>query len=488
MIDVARLRHMFAAFVALGFLLSAGTLCAQQMEAPKASARAGAKQPNVLFVIADDLGYGELGCYGQKKIATPCLDRLANEGMRFVQAYSGAPVCAPARCVLMTGKHSGRTTIRDNLEHKPEGQEPIAKSDRTIAEMLKANGYATGCFGKWGLGYPGSDGDPLRRGFDRFFGYNCQRHAHDHYPGWLWDDGTKKDLPGNANGKGPIYAQDAILDAAVAFVAKKREQPFFAFVPLTLPHLALQVPDDALARYRGAFEETPYTGKSYRPHATPRACYAAMITHLDACVGRLLTALDDAGIAQDTIVVFTSDNGPTHLAEQVDAEFFGSAGGLRGLKGSVHEGGIRVPLLVRWPSAVAAGTNNAHITCMQDWMPTFAELCAATAPEDADGISLAATLRGDAKTQRAHDELLWDFPGYGGQLALRAGKWKAVVKNLRKDPAAAVELYDLEQDPAESRDLAAEQPERAKQMRERMTALRTEPAFAAFRFGDYAPR
>ena len=267
-----------------------------------------ADKPNIVYILADDLGYGELGCYGQQKIRTPRLDALAAQGMRFSQHYTGAPVCAPARCVLMTGKHSGRTTIRDNREHKPEGQEPIGGAEVTLAEMLREQGYATGGFGKWGLGFPGSEGDPLAQGFDHFFGYNCQRHAHNFYPTYLWDDDRRIELAGNTNGRtGETYAHDVIVDAALAFLRANKDRPFFLYAPFTLPHLALQAPDEAIAEYRGKWEETPYRGNSYQHHDTPRACYAAMITHLDKTVGLLLDELERLGLSDQTLVLFSSD-------------------------------------------------------------------------------------------------------------------------------------------------------------------------------------
>lgn len=463
----------------LAALLTSSALVAQD----------AAPRPNVVYVLADDLGYGELGSYGQTKIETPHLDRLAGEGLRFLQHYSGAPVCAPARCVLMTGKHSGHATVRDNLEHRPEGQKPIFDADVTVAEVMRSAGYATGAFGKWGLGYPGSEGDPLNQGFDRFYGYNCQREAHNFYPRHLWSDDEKVQLEGNDRGlTGAQYSHDLIEEQALAFIRANADRPFFCFVPSTIPHLALQVPDDTLARYRGRWEETPYEGRSYLPHPTPRAAYAAMITHLDASVGRILDLLGELELTDRTLVVFASDNGPTHLNPQVDVEFFESAGGLRGLKGSVHEGGIRVPMIARWPGRIAAGTTTDHVSAFHDVLPTLAELAGADVPADVDGISFLPTLLGRADEQREHDYLFWDFPGYGGQLAVRAGTWKAVRRGLRKDPDAPLELYDLAADPTESRDVAGEHPEVAARLARILVEARTEPRYASLRFGRYGSR
>ena len=452
------------------------------------SAQDGAAErpPNVVVIMADDLGYRELGCYGQTKIETPNIDRMAAQGMRFTQHYSGAPVCAPARCVLLTGRHSGHATIRDNFEHKPEGQEPILASEVTVAEVLKGAGYATGCFGKWGLGYPGSEGDPLAQGFDRFYGYNCQRHAHNFYPRYLWSDDEKVALEGNDRGRtGAQYSHDLITEQALAFIRAHTEEPFFCYVPFTIPHLALQVPEDSLEQYRARWEETPYTGRSYLPHQTPRAAYAAMITRMDRSVGEILALLEELEVDQQTLVIFTSDNGTTHLGQQVDYQFFASTGELRGLKGSVFEGGIRVPMVARWPGKIEARTTSDHVSAFCDLLPTLAELAGARTPDAVDGISFLPALLGRANAQKSHEYLFWDFPGYGGQLAVRMGKWKAVRRGLRKHPDAPLQLFDLEADIGERRDVAAEHPEIARRMAEIMLAGRTEPLHDRFRHGTY---
>jgi len=445
------------------------------------------RPPNIVYILADDLGYAEIGCYGQARIATPHIDDLAQAGMRFTQHYSGAPVCAPARCVLMTGKHTGHATIRDNGEHQPEGQEPIGAGEVTIAEVLRRGGYVTGCFGKWGLGYPGSEGDPLAQGFDRFFGYNCQRQAHNYYPRYLWRDDQRVELTGNDRGAtGAQYSHDLIEAEALAFIRHHQDEPFFCYVPFTIPHLALQVPEPSLAEYRGRWPETPYTGKSYLPHPTPRAAYAAMISHMDRSVGHIVELLDELELAGDTVVMFSSDNGVTHLNRQVDAAFFASSGPLRGQKGSVFEGGIRVPLIARWPGHITAGSTSDFVSGFQDLLPTFAELAAQPVPAECDGVSLLPTLTGDAERQQPHPYLFWDFPGYGGQLAVRMGKWKAVRRGLKKHPDAPLQLFDLENDIGERHDLAAEAPEVAARMAEIMVSGRRQPAIERFRFGRYA--
>ena len=473
-------RHLSTALLAL---VTLSTACANT----QGTAREGAarKQPNVLFVMADDLGYGELGSFGQQKIRTPRLDQLAEEGMRLTRHYCGSPVCAPSRCVLMTGKHPGKASVRNNKEHKPEGQWALPTSEPMMSEMMKDAGYTTGAFGKWGLGPPLTDSDPIARGYDRFFGYNCQRHAHSYYTDYLWSDrervklandpaisghgklkaGEDADDPASyARFRGEDYAPDHILDAAKDFLRQSKDRPFFLYYPSVIPHLALHIPEAELAQYEGEFPETPYPGgKGYTPHFKPRAAYAAMITRLDRSVGELLDLLDELGLAEDTIVVFTSDNGATHSpVGGTDVDFFDSCGGLRGRKGSMYEGGIRVPGIVRWPGRVAAGSSSDRVTGFEDWMPTLAELCGGEVPTGCNGVSFAATLTGD--DQGARDFLYREFAGYRGWQAVWQGDYKLVRSNMHKQPKT--ELFDLGSDPTEQRDLAAAMPERVAAMME----------------------
>lgn len=448
------------------------------------------KKPNIIFIMADDLGYAELGCYGQRQIRTPNLDAMAAEGMRFTQFYAGSAVCAPSRCCLMTGKHAGHAYVRDNQEVKnpdPEtfgGQWPLPPSERTIAETLKTCGYATGCFGKWGLGGPGTSGDPLKKGFDRFYGYNCQRHAHNLYPKYLVSQDQKEMLEGNdATSTGRTYAPQRIADEMLKFVREQKDGPFFVYYPTVLPHLALQAPEEDLAAYRGQWQETPYEGKSYLPHKTPKACYAAMITFIDKQVGRLMALLKELRIDRKTVVLFTSDNGTTYLKEQVDYEFFQSVGKLRGLKGALYEGGIRVPLIARCPGRIPAGKTSAHVAANYDVPATLAEIAGTAAPEGSDGLSFLPALEG--RDQPAHDYLFWDFGGYGGQLAVRMGNWKGIKRDLRKRPDAPLELYDLEKDEGETQDVAAHNPDVVKRIEAIMREARTQPETEKFRFGTY---
>jgi arylsulfatase len=444
------------------------------------------ERPNVVVILADDLGYAELGCYGQERIRTPNLDRMASEGLRFTQFYSGAPVCAPSRCVLLTGKHTGHAAVRDNKEvgewASHEGQHPLRAEEVTLAEMLKGAGYATACVGKWGLGNDGSTGAPARQGFDLFFGYNCQRHAHNYYPAYLLKNGERVALEGNDGGAiGRTYAPDLMVEEALSFVRENRDRPFFLYFATPIPHLALQVPDEALAAYADAFEETPYDGgEGYQPHPKPRAAYASMITRMDRDIGRIATLLQELNLDGKTIVFFSSDNGTTFLRKQVDYEFFRSVEPLRGLKGSLYEGGLRVPMIVRWPGKVRAGSAVDLVGGMQDVLPTIAELAGLKAPDGIDGISLAPTLLG-AEGQRKHAYLYWESFGAGAQ-AVRFGDWKAVRAGLRKQKDAPIQLYDLMKDPGEKQDAARTNPEVVREAAALLREARTKSDVADWNF------
>jgi arylsulfatase len=412
-----------------------------------------------------------VGSYGQTKIKTPHLDKMATEGMRFTQFYAGSPVCAPSRCVLMTGKHGGHAYIRDNREFKPEGQEPIPATEVTIAETLKAAGYATGAFGKWGLGYPGSEGDPNKQGFDLFYGYNCQREAHNFYPDHLWRNDQKVILEGNDRGlTGKHYSHDLIEAEALQFIRDNQNKPFFLYAPFTIPHLALQVPEDSLAEYTGKWDDPAYDGKNgYLAHPHPRAAYAAMVTRMDRSIGRMMALVKELGLDNNTLVIFSSDNGGAFGTVTKDFDFlpgrmggtdyvfFGSTGKFRAFKGSIYEGGIRVPFIARWPGKIKAGTVSQLPAVFYDVMPTLAELAGAEPPKNTDGISFAPTLLGKGK-QRRHEFLFWDFNGYGGQQAVRIGDWKGLRRNLHRGNTK-IELYNLATDIGEQHDVADHHPE-----------------------------
>jgi len=459
-------------------LLLAGLAAAAQAVAGPSPA----DRPNIIYIYADDLGFGELGCYGQTLIRTPHLDRMAREGMRFTRHYSGAPVCAPSRCMLMTGRHSGHAYIRGNYEmggfedEREGGQMPLHENAYTIARMLKERGYATGLVGKWGMGVTGTTGSPLRQGFDHYYGYLDQKQAHNHYPTHLWEDDRRVPLrnawvdvhakldPATATAadyarfSGTDYAPQRMGDKALAFIEAHRRHPFFLYFAITLPHLSLQVPDSFLHPYDGVFAEQPYPGgKSYAPVRRPLSTYAAMITFLDAQVGRILDRIKALGIDRHTIVMFSSDNGNTFDIGGVQPGFFRGNGGLRGLKMDLYEGGIRVPFLARWPGRIAANSVTDHVSTQYDMMATLSDITGGTVA-DTDGISLWPLLSGHPERQQRHGFLYFEYPEKGGQVAVRLGDWKGVRRNVRTDPGAPWELYDLATDTAERRDVAAANP------------------------------
>jgi arylsulfatase A-like enzyme len=453
-----------------------------------AAASAGAAEAerlNVVLIMADDLGWGELGCYGQEKIPTPNIDRLAKEGTRFTQFYSGAPVCAPARCVLLTGKHLGHAEIRGNLQAKrefpqfDEGQYPLSAAALTFPQLLQTAGYATGAMGKWGLGPVGSTGEPNRKGFDLFLGYNCQAVAHSYYPPHLWRNRekiiiNKQPIPGHARQPegevklddwiGETYAPTLMIAEAEKFIAEHDKQPFFLYLPFTEPHVAMHPPKASVEKFPRAWDENVYRGlNGYLPHPRPRAAYAAMISDLDGYVGRVLAALEKSAVAERTLVIFTSDNGPTHAASGdprfhvggVDAKFFQSTAGLRGFKGSVYEGGIRVPLIARLPGRIKAGVVSDVVGYFPDVFPTLCDAVGIATPTGLDGVSLWPVLTGERKTLASRPPMIWVFPEYGGQVAVRDGDLKFVRQGLKTKKPGAWEVYDLAKDPRETNNLAA---------------------------------
>jgi len=429
--------------------------------------------PNIIYILADDLGYGDLGCYGQQIIQTPNLDKLADNGMMFTQHYSGSTVCAPSRSSLLTGLHTGHTYIRGNHEIMPEGQMPLSDERLTLGQMMQKAGYVTGAFGKWGLGMPGTTGDPNKQGFDLFFGYMCQRQAHRYYPEYIWENDQKYYLEGNDLTHTVTYAQDVIQERTLEFIRENRDKPFFAYIPHLIPHAELIVPDDdILAMYYGRFEETHWgvnntTGNIYAGNdygaadfdiagyasiTNPRATFAAMVTRLDHHVGEIMQLLEELGIADNTIVIFTSDNGP-HKEGGADPDFFNSAAGFRGTKRDLYEGGIRVPMIASWPRKIEPGATTDHISAFWDIMPTFAELAQTDAPEGIDGISFVPALLGKNK-QPSHPFMYWEFHELGGRQAVRKGDWKLVKVNVLNPAITTTELFDLSVDPFEQNDLS----------------------------------
>lgn len=441
-----------------------------------AEAQTAARKPNFVFIMCDDLGYGDIGCYGQKKIRTPNVDKLAAEGLKFTQYYSGHPVCAPSRCTLMTGLHTGHSYIRDNrggMGAGKEGQEPIPADTVTVAKLLQREGYATGCVGKWGLGGPDNSGEPNRQGFDFFYGYLCQAVAHNLYPTHLWKNTQKVMLEGNEpkNLMGKHYAHDLMAEEALGFIRQNKDKPFLLYLAWHLPHLAIQAPDDEIFQsYRKAFgDEQPYDGKKgYLPHKHPRAALAAMITRIDRDTGRVMDLLKELKLDDNTIVFFTSDNGGTWELGGVDPTFFQNNGPLRGFKGTVYEGGIRVPMIARWPGKIAAGKETEHVAAHWDVLATLMELAGAgdRTPKGLDSLSFAPTLMGDTN-QKKHDHLYWEIAGLQG---LRSGDWKAVKPRNKQ----TIELYNLKEDLAEKNDLAAKEPEIAAKLTKMLGEVRTE--------------
>jgi arylsulfatase A-like enzyme len=419
------------------------------------------QKPNIVLIVADDLGYGDLGCYGQTRIKTPNLDRLAARGIRFTRFYAGTSVCAPSRSSLMTGQHTGHTPIRGNYEIEPEGQWPLPDSSFTMAEMFRQAGYATGCFGKWGLGYIGSSGDPLKQGFDQFFGYNCQRQAHNYFPDHLWDNDHLVNLS-NTNTVQQDYAPDLIQQKVLEFLSGHRSQPFFLLLTYTLPHAGLQLPhhDERLDQYRRQFHEQPvkipavWDGRGYQPQAYPHAAYAAMASRLDDYVGQVIKKLEFLGISENTLIIFTSDNGP-HREGGNDPGFFNSSGGLRGIKRDLYEGGIREPMIACWPSVIRRHKTDSRPTAFWDFFPTFAAIAGQPVPSCTDGVSFLPTLESRGNQVKA-PYLYWEFHEDGGSQAVLLGDWKGIRLSVMQDREGPIRLFNLRRDPVEQNDMASE--------------------------------
>ncbi|MBK1875323.1 arylsulfatase [Pelagicoccus mobilis] len=416
------------------------------------------QKPNIIFILADDLGYGDLSCLGQKHFKTPNIDALAERGMLFTQHYSGSAVCAPSRAALLTGQHTGHTWVRGNAELQPEGQQPMPADTFTVAHMLQTAGYKTGVFGKWGLGGPGTASEPLKMGFDRFYGYNCQRIAHSYYPAFLWNDDERELLWGNVASHTEDYAPDLIHEQALSFIRDNKEGPFFMYYAAIQPHADMDAPERYMDQFRGKYEpETEYPMAYYKGQKTPRAAFAAMVSVLDDYVGELMAELEAQGVSENTLVFFSSDNGP-HVEGGHDPDFFESNGPLSGYKRDLYEGGVRTPMIAVWPAQIEAGSRSEHISAFWDFLPTVADLSGQRAPKNTDGLSMLPTLLGEAG-QEQHKYLYWEFHAKKGRVAMRMGKWKAVRYNVSVDPHSPLELYDLSVDVAEQKNVAAKHPE-----------------------------
>lgn len=427
-----------------------------------AAAAASAAKPNIIFVLSDDLAQGDLGCYGQKLIQTPNLDRMAREGTRFTQAYCGTTVCAPSRASLMVGQHTGHSPIRANREIQPEGQMPLPAGTFTVAKLLQSAGYATAAIGKWGMGMFDTTGSPLKNGFDHFFGYNCQRHAHSYFPTYLYNDDRRFELPGNdankkVEGKGAIYAQDLISDATLKFIRASKDRPFFLFFAATLPHGTFQIND------QGIYKNKPWSEQEKN--------YAAMVTRLDSDVGRILALLKELNLDEKTLVMVSGDNGSSFPPDSpLGRRFDQAANGLRGFKRELYEGGLRNAGLARWPGIVPAGRVSDEPWAFWDFMPTCAELSGAKIPADAhtDGLSLVSFLKGGPAPKR--DYFYWELHERASLQAVRWGDWKAV----RNGPSQPIELYDLKTDAGETKNLAAQKPELVAHAEKLMRSARTD--------------
>ena len=453
------------------FALILFTHCNNTAPKPKNS-----KPPNIIYILADDLGYGDIGVYGQTLFETPNLDRLAKGGMQFLQHYSGSTVCAPSRSALMTGQHTGHTFIRGNSERgftlENEGQYPLASEELTIAEVLKEAGYRTAAFGKWGLGYPGSEGAPNSQGFDQFYGYNCQRVAHNYYPTHLWDNQLKEDLKGNDGNTAQTYAPELIHQKALSFLEENKDAPFFMFYPSVIPHAELVAPEEYMVKYRGKFlpekkhvnakKKDGYSVSGYNSQVESHAAFAAMVNILDDQVGEIMDKVHELGIAENTLIIFTSDNGP-HKEGGADPDYFDSNGPLKGYKRDLYEGGIRVPMMAYWPSKIQPGSTSNHPSAFWDFFPTAIEI-AGVKKEFAgiDGISFLPTLVG--KEQKSHPYLYWEFLERGGRQAVLMNQWKGIRLNMAKNPDAPIELYRLTDDIGEENNLAQEYPQIVKKM------------------------
>ena len=453
-----RPRHLFLRqyLTALSFGLLA-LFCGQSSAEPA--------KPNLIYLLADDLGYGDLGSYGQQLIRTPHLDKMAADGLRLTQHYAGAPSCHPSRCVLFTGKHTGHAFIRGNSKL------PLRPGDYTLSQMLKEAGYATGGIGKWALGDHDSTGAPWRKGMDEFFDYLDQTHAHTYYPDHLWKNGERLEIPENTDGKREVYSHDLFAEFALDFIRRHKDEPFFFYGAFTIPHAEVTVPDDSLAEYLDKWPEPKaFPGsKTYCPQDKPRAHRAGMITRLDRDIGRLLDLLDELGLAENTLVIFTSDNGPITAGGQ-DPEFFDSNGPLRDLKFTLYEGGIRVPFLARWKGKIAPGTVSDHVSDFADIVPTLAAAAGIAVPDsfgERDGVSILPTLFGAGGEQENRAHFYWEA---APQQAARRGDWKA----YRPTPGKPIQLYHLGDDIGETRDLAGENPDLVLEFERLMAELRTD--------------
>lgn len=432
-----------------------------------------AKQPNVIYILADDLGYGDLSCYGQEYFTTPNIDKLAENGMRFTQFYAGCTVSAPSRCALMTGKTTGQTYVRGNKGVKAaDGRSydtPIPDEEFTLGEMFQSKGYKTACVGKWGLGGPGTVGSPMNQGFDYFFGYLGQGHAHKYFPKFLHENDVEVPLDGT------VYSHDMEEEKALKFITENKDNPFFIYLTYTIPHAELALPEEYTTEFEGKFEEEhPFSpkGGSYGAQPEPRKTFAAMVKRLDTSVGTLVAHLEKLGLTDNTLIVFTSDNG-AHMEGGADPKFFNSTNGLRGVKRALYEGGIRVPMIVKYPGVVPANVESAFMGGFWDFMPTFGDLIGAEYPENDQTLSILPLLKGNLSSQPEHEYLYWEFHEEGGRQAVRKGDWKLIRQQWNNPEKSYFELFNIFGDPFEERDVAKYKPEIVEELAAIMDSART---------------
>ncbi len=436
--------------------------------------------PNIVYILADDLGYGDISCLGQSHFQTPNIDRLVSQGMLFTEHYAGSSVSAPSRSTLLTGQHTGHTPIRGNKPGGDEGQMALPADSYTVMEMLKESGYTTAVMGKWGLGSPSSEGDPNNQGVDEFFGYNCQRLAHHYYPYHLWDNQQMYPLEGNAGHHQNDYAPYIIHNRAKEFISDNQDTPFFLFYASILPHAELLVPEVEIAPFRGKYPpEKSYkgvdSGEQYRqgPYGSQsdaHAAFAAMVVLLDRQIGDIVDHIDELGLMDNTLIIVSTDNGP-HREGGADPEYFNSNGELRGFKRDLYEGGIRVPMIARWSGRIAAGSSSDHVSAFWDFLPTVAEIVGITPKSDIDGISFLPSLLKEDQRQAKHDYLYWEFHEMGGRQAVRYGDWKGVKYDVSR--GGEIELYDLSKDIGETINVAAQNPEVVAKIENILSTART---------------
>lgn len=416
--------------------------------------------PNIVYIMADDLGIGDLGCYGQQQIKTPCIDGLARNGMMFMRHYSGSSISAPSRCTLLTGKHTGHAAIRGNkpvtLADGEKYDTPLPVKEVTVAKLLKQKNYRTACIGKWGMGGPDSEGHPNRHGFDYFYGYLGQGHAHSYYPPFLFENNEKIML------EKKHYSHNLIVEKALDFIDKNAEHPFFLYFSPTIPHAELAVPEENMQQYEGQFQEKPFAGGHYCAQPKPRAAYAAMVTLLDTNVGQIIELLKRKGVYENTIIIFTSDNG-VHKEGGHDPEYFNSNAGLRGIKRDFYEGGIRTPFIVEWPGMIAPGSRNQHVSAFWDFLPTVCDITGISTPHDIDGISYLPVLKG--LEQPEHDYLYYEFYEKQGTQAVIQDDWKLISLQVNAPKKTHYELYNLKTDPKEQHNVAVLHPDRVEQLK-----------------------